>query len=136
MADASERTLYGSTIESGSVPGSNNGPVYSDDGRLILAESFTNYQEVWDVDAFKADIESMRAGEDYVESWGIWDCCEDDWANTALELHRFEDFDLAVNVSATEVCTWRGALDTHARVLASRDPEDCAQKCWQWLRKN
>ena len=48
------RTLYGTTNESDSVPrtlvpdSELVGPVYSEDGRLVLSESFSCFATYWD----------------------------------------------------------------------------------------
>ncbi|MDO5118413.1 MAG: hypothetical protein Q4D34_08000 [Eggerthellaceae bacterium] len=132
--------LYGTTNDSDSVPRALlssfefAGPVYSDDGRLILNESFSGFAQVRDTIELENDIQSLLADDDYVETWRIWDCYENDWANFDLAVHRFEHFDLAIRRSESGMCAWRGAIDTQGRVLASRDPKDCEQKCWQWRR--
>ena len=138
MAEAAKRMLYGSTSDQGCVPVSssgNPGPVYSDDGRLILSESFT-CGNVPDAEELAREVEKLLSGDEYVETWRIWDCEEERLADIRIELHRLEDYDLVISVGPHGICAWRGAIDTSARILASRDPEDCEQKCWQWLRVN
>ena len=134
------RTLYGTTNESDSVPralipdSEFVGPVYSEDGRLVLNESFTCFASVRDEAALEEDVKALLEGDDYVETWRIWDCYADDWASFDLTVHRFEDYDLAIRQSELGMCAWRGCIDTRSRVLSSLDPEDFEQKCWQWRR--
>ena len=133
-------TLYGTTNDSGSIPRallSNfdlTGPVYSDDGRLILNESFCDFAKIRNTAELEDDIDSLLADDAYVETWRIWDCYENNWADFDLTVHRFENFDLAIRRSESGMCAWRGAIDTRGRVLSSRDTADCEQKCWQWKR--
>ena len=135
------RTLYGTTNESDSVPrtlvpdSELAGPVYSEDGRLVLSESFSCFASTCDEMALEEDVHALLEGDDYVETWRIWDCYKDDWANFDLAVHRFEDYDLAIRQSEQGMCAWRGCVDTQGRILSSLDPEDCEQKCWQWRRE-
>ena len=110
------------------------GPTYSEDGRLILSESFACFASTRDKADLERDVRALLTGDDYVETWRIWDCYADDWANCDLTVHRFEDYDLAIRRNDRGMCAWRGAIDTRSRVLASPDPEDCERKCWQWKR--
>lgn len=127
--------LYGSTNKTGSVPSARNaGPVYSKSGELILSESFTDLKPVPSMAWFDAGLKALLSSDDYVETWRIWDCYEQDWADIALEMHRFEMFDLVIRRQVDSAYSWRGAVDTQARVLASSDPEESEAKCWQWLR--
>ncbi len=127
--------LYGSTSKSGSVPWvCNAGPVFSCDGRLILSESFTVFGPAECAAGIEADLDTLLSSEDYIESWRVWDCCQDAWADVDLTLHRFETYDLVVRRAAEGICVWRGALDQHNRINVSRDPDECNEKCWQWVR--
>lgn len=127
--------LYGSTSKSGSVPRvCNAGPVFSCDDRLILSESFTAFESAECVARAAADLDTLLSSDDYIESWRVWDCYQDAWADVDLTLHRFETYDLVVRHAAEGVCVWRGALDQHRRINVSRDPDECNEKCWQWVR--
>ena len=127
--------LYGSTSKSGSVPRvCNAGPVFSCDDRLILSESFTAFESAECVARAAADLDTLLSSDDYIESWRVWDCYQDAWADVDLTLHRFETYDLVVRYTAEGVCVWRGALDQHRRINVSRDPDECNEKCWQWVR--
>lgn len=134
------RTLYGTTNESDSVPrtiasdSALAGPVYSEDGRLILSESFNRFASPRDEAALEDDVRALLEGDDYVETWRIWDCYACDWANFDLTVHRFEGYDLAIRLSDRGMCAWRGCIDTKGRILSSPDPEDYEQNCWQWRR--
>lgn len=133
-------TLYGTTNDSDSVPrflaldAALAGPAYSDDGRLVLSESFNCFAAIWDEHALEEDMGALLAGDDYVETWRIWDCYANDWADYDLAIYRFEDYDLAIKHSDSGMCAWRGIVDTQGRILSSLDPEDCEGKCWQWRR--
>lgn len=127
-------TLYGTTSISGSVPNERcAGPVFSPDGRLVLAESFAALSPV-DHAWFQAGLNHLLATDDFVEAWRIWDCETASWAPLDLVLYRFEEYDLVVRHSENAVCSWQGSLDTRARVLSSRSEDDYAKNCWQWLR--
>lgn len=127
--------LYGSTSKSGSVPRvCNAGPVFSCDDRLILSESFTAFESAECAARAAADLDTLLSSDDYIESWRVWDCYQDAWADVDLTLHRFETYDLVVRHAAEGVCVWRGALDQHRRINVSRDPDECNEKCWQWVR--
>lgn len=112
--------------EGGSALIRNAGPVFSRAGKLVLSESFNAFEPV----GTDAPIEDG----DYIETWRVWDCCEGAWADIDLALHRFEMYDLVVRRSSEGVCVWRGALDQHTRIVASRDPGECRERCWQWAR--
>ena len=127
--------LYGSTSKSGSVPRvCNAGPVFSCDDRLILSESFTAFESAECAARAAADLDTLLSSDDYIESWRVWDCYQDAWADVDLTLHRFETYDLVVRHAAEGICVWRGALDQHRRIEVSRDPDECNEKCWQWVR--
>ena len=127
--------LYGSTSKSGSVPRvCSAGPVFSCDDRLILSESFTAFESAECAARAAADLDTLLSSDDYIESWRVWDCYQDAWADVDLTLHRFETYDLVVRHAAEGVCVWRGALDQHRRINVSRDPDECNEKCWQWVR--
>ena len=127
--------LYGSTSKSGSVPRvCNAGPVFSCDGRLILSESFTVFEPAECAAGIEADLDTLLSSEDYIESWRVWDCCQDAWVDIDLTLHRFETYDLVVRRAAEGICVWRGSLDQHRRINVSRDQDECNEKCWQWVR--
>ena len=136
MAEAA-RDLFGSTSIQGCIPSGGDcveraaGPVFSEDGRLIVSESFTKLVPLAEA---QQTLEGF-ADEWLIEAWRIWDCYENDWAPCDIVVYRFENADVAVRSAGSEgACVWTGALDTHARVVSSRDMQDCAQKCWQWLR--
>ena len=127
--------LYGSTSKSGSVPRvCNDGPVFSCDDRLILSESFTAFKPAECTANIEADLDTLLSNEDYIESWRVWDCCQDAWADVDLILYRFETYDLVVRCAAEGICVWRGALDQHKRINVSRNSDECNEKCWQWVR--
>ena len=134
------RTLYGTTNDSDSVPrtlvldSEPAGPFYSEDGRLVLSESFGCFASTRDETELEDDVQTLLEGDDYVETWRVWDCYENDWASCDLTVHRFEEYDLAIRQSEQGMCAWRGCIDTRSRILSSLDPEDCEQKCWQWRR--
>ena len=154
MADGAS-TLFGSTSEQGCVPQAIGprvdepqssssgeqgrapqtvGPVYAEDGRLIIDESFSDMVDLADAIARAAASAYNLDPDQLVEAWMIWDCNLERWA-LPLALYRFEEVDYVMRSNFQgEGCIWLGAIDTHARVLPSRDPDDCEQKCWQWLR--
>lgn len=107
-----------------------SGPIFSEDGRLILSESWTAF----DVPESAAAKATQLEDSELVEVWRIWDCYEEAWANLGLALYRYEVADLVIRESSAGSCAWIGAVDTQARVLASYDAQECERNCWQWLR--
>lgn len=134
------RSLFGETDASGCIPSmsdslatqcdASTGPVFSDDGRLIVGESWTP------ADAASETAKREPAGSDhFVEAWRVWDCYEENWAPCPITLYRFENNDYVVRMDAYgNACSWTGAVDTQARILASTDPKVNNECCWQWLR--
>ena len=126
--------LFGTTNASGSVPHTCcAGPVFNHDGKLILSESFTELSPA-DPAWLSAGLARLMETDDFVEAWRIWDCEENNWAPIRLTLYRFDEYDLVIRWEGNAMCSWQGALDTQARVLSSRDADDCRACCWQWLR--
>ena len=134
MAAPAPRTLFGTTDDQGCVPSAdgNAGPVYSEDGRLIVAESWTTMVDVKAAAAATAPF----VNDFLLETWRIWDCCRQSWAPCNVTLYRYESADLVVRTSSdgATCCAWTGAVNTQSRILASLDPDECLENCWQWLR--
>lgn len=131
MADIT-RTLFGSTDHQGCVPSNAlaDGPVYSDDGRLIMSTSWTTCKTTDEANATLATFKD----DHLVEAWRVWDCYAKDWAPCDVTVLRYESADVVVRNAGDTTNVWVGAIDTRARILASEDPEVNDECCWQWLR--
>lgn len=126
------RMLFGSTNLQGCVPNDAYcvGPVFSDDGRLIVNMSWTAYGPQENTEAVLSAFDE----DTLVETWRVWDCYTQEWAPTDVTVLRYENADVVVRREDDKACVWVGAVDTQARILASGDPEVIDECCWQWLR--
>lgn len=118
-----------------SSPVRNTGPVYSQDGRLILDESFTAFEDMESaIRRLNEAIDNLEDGW-LVEVWRIWDCDAHDWADFDLEVRRYESADVVIRKDPDAgACIWVGAVDNHGRVIVSRGLAKADEFCWQWSR--
>lgn len=111
------------------------GPIYLEDGRLALEESFNDFLPKEDARKLLGEELVTLESDWLVEIWRIWDCYEEDWADFDLTLYRYESADLIVRNSVDgKACYWIGAIDQRKRLIRSMFLDNDLQPCWQWLR--
>ena len=108
----SAHAVFGDANRTDGVPDrlvAQDGPVYLE-GRLVLSLSFQGGP---------VNAQTEDAGE-LVERYRLWDDLAGEWLG-GLEVLRFEMTDIVVSLGHKPAVLWRGAADTHARVIPVPD---------------
>ena len=101
---------FGDTDRAGCIPdclAPQAGPTYIE-GKLVLSLSFQGDSTV----AQHSDDACAS-----LERYRLWDDQASVWYDSKLEILRFEHSDIVRRSGSSPVTLWKGAVDTHARVI-------------------